>query len=280
MISIVQPLHIGNALRLFIEPPAGAVRWRVLRKGSDTFTGPDDDYALVAYEGNDRVFVDSASLPNEVMAFYRPYYTTNGTDWTDGPSAYGTPSATYEEHSTDALALLRDRLEAGLKVEVERGNFQTDLGYIQVYTAPPSLERDIQFPLVTVHLNDDAPEVRGIGENISGDEFDFAGFEWEESEGWLSNVQITVIGWSLNSDERLELHQALRRIVIGNLSVFADKGINQVAFSSQDVDAVNGEYGAPLYQVLSTFSCLAPTRVGQKVSSTVSQVTSRSINNG
>lgn len=276
---MVQPLPVGNALRLFIDPLAGAVRWRVLRKGTDTFSGPDDPSALLVFESDERVVIDTTSLINDVMAFYKPYYTIDGTSWTAGATAHGTPSATYEDQTTDVLSLVRDRLEAGLKVEVERGNFQTDLGYVQVYTAPPSLERDIQFPLVTVHLNDESPEVRGIGENISGDEFDSIGFEWNESEGWLARVQLTIIGWSLNSDERIELRKALRRLIIANLPVLSGHGMEQVEFSTQDIDAVSGEYGAPLYQVMAAFSCLAPVRVGSKTPA-VQVVISRSTSNG
>jgi hypothetical protein len=264
-ISTVQPLHIGNALRLFIEPPAGAVLWRVLRKGTDSFTDQNDPSAFVAYEGNEKIVVDSASLPNDVMAFYRPFYTTDGSAWTAGPTAYGTPASIYEEHTTDAMTLVRARLEAGLKVEVERQNLSNELGYIQVYTAPPSLEQNLFFPLVTITLDCDSSDIRAIGENISGDEFDSIGFDWLESEGWLANVQLAIVGWSLNSDERMELRKAIRRIIVSNLPVFAADGIDQVNLSMNDVDAVNGEYGAPLYQVMANFSCVAPVRVGGRV---------------
>lgn len=265
MISMVQPLHVGNALRLFVEPPADAVRWRILRKGSDTFSGHDDAGALVVYEGDDRVIVDAHVLPNDVMAFYRPYYTADGAAWSAGATASGTPSSSYAEYTTDAMSMLRERLEAGLRIEVERGNLQNELGYIQTFTAPPSMESDIRFPLVTLSLEEESPDTRGIGEDISGDEFDAIGFDWSESEGWLSQVQITVVGWSLNSDERIELRKALRRVVIANLPVFASKGIDQVSLSMNDVDAVNGEYGAPIYQVMASFSCVAPVRVGGRV---------------
>lgn len=269
MISIVQPLHIGNALRLFIEPPAGALRWRVLRKGSDAFAGHDDPSALVAYEGDDKVVLDFTALPNEVMAFYRPFYTADGVTWSAGPTSSGTPRATYEEFTTDVMTLLRDRLEAGLKVEVERGNLINELGYVQVYTAPPSLERDLRFPLVTMSMDNDSSDTRAIGEDISGDEFDAVGFGWNESEGWLANVQVTITGWSLNSDERIELRKAIRRIIIANFPVFADAGMEQIDLHMSDNDAVNGEYSAPLYLTNGTLSCIAPVRVGGNVSAVV-----------
>lgn len=269
---MVQPLHVGNALRLFIQPPAGAQRWRILRKGADNFTGHDDAAAFVAFEGDARVVVDAQFLMNEVMAFYRPYYTTDGVAWAAGPTAWGTPSATYEEHTVDVLSFLRERLEAGLKVEVERGNLISDLGYIQVYTAPPSMERDLPFPLVTLSMDNDSSDIRALGENISGDEFDAIGVDWLESEGWLAAVQITIVGWSLNSDERIELRKAIRRVIIANLPVFAAQGIDQVNLSMSDIDAVSGEYGAPVYQVMANFSCTAPARVGGRVSSLVTTI--------
>lgn len=274
---MVQPLHAGNALRLFIEPPAGAVRWRVLRKGADSFAGHDDPSALVVSEGDDRVIADIASLQNQVMAFYRPFYTSDGITWTAGPTAHGTPDAIYQDESSDVLSTLRQRLEAGLLVECQRGNFATDLGYIQVYTASPSLERDLALPLVTVHLENEEPGERVLGEDMIEGQFDAIGGDWDEAEGWLANVSVTIIGWSLNSDERIELRKAIRRIVVANLTVFEALGWYQVNLSQQDIDAVNGEYPAHIYQVMSTFSCVAPVRVSGNVSA-ISDVISRSLN--
>ena len=48
------------------------------------------------------------------MAFYRPFYLSFAGIWTPGPTAYGTPASIYEEHTTDVMSLVRDRLEAGL----------------------------------------------------------------------------------------------------------------------------------------------------------------------
>ena len=267
MISIVQTIHAGNALRLFIEPPASALRWKVLRKGSDSFVGVDDQSAYVAYDGDERVIVDAHFLPNNVMAFYKPFYTSDGINWTPGDVAYGTPVADFQEHTTDVLAFVRDRIEAGLKVEVERGNLISDLGYVQVYTAPPSLEQNLVLPLVTITLESESPDVRAIGEDISGDDYDAIGSEWFDSEGWLASVNLSIVGWSLNSDERLELRRCIRRIILANLTVFESKGMSQINMEMSDNDAINGEYGAPLYQVMANFSCLAPVRVGGNVGS-------------
>ncbi len=264
MISIIQPIPVGNALRLFIEPPVGSTFWRVLRKAADNFTGQDDSSALVVYEGDEKIFVDSQHLINEQMVFYKVYYRI-GNSWAASATSSGTPSATYEDHSTEVLSVMRDRIERGLLVECQRGNFQPENGYISVYTAPPSLEQDLRFPLVTIHLDKESPAIRGLGDDISGDEFDSIGFDWLESEGWLAQVQLTIVGWTQNSDERIELRKAIRRLIVGNMQVLADQGIVQVEASFEDNDMVSGEFSAPIYQVVTSFSCIAPVRVGNKV---------------
>jgi hypothetical protein len=260
MISIIRPIAVGNALRLFIEPPAGATKWRVLRKGSDTITGADDPSALNVYEGDLKNFVDAASLQNEVMAFYTPFYWIGGV-WVAGQGNHGTPAAIYEDHSCDVVSFLRERLEAGLLVEVQRGNFHPDHGYIQVYTAPPSLEQNLLFPCVTVELDGEKRGQSGIGEDIGCDEDDD-----DQSEGWLEDVSVSMVAWSLNPLERIELRKALRRLLLANLPVLDDHGIQQVSFRFSDMNQVDGQFGAPVYQVLCNFTCLAPARISARVS--------------
>jgi len=278
MISIVQPLNVGNALRVFIEPPAGAVRWKVLRKAANSFSGPDDPSALLVYEGDDKIITDAESIANGIMQFYCPYYSADGITWTAGTVGSGTANATYTDQTTDVMSELRARLEAGLKVECERGTFATELGYIQVYTAPPAMEPTLRFPLLTLHMEGEEPGERFIGEEVASDSFDAIGFDIEESEGWLANVRVQIIAWSLNSDERLELRKAIRRLVIANLPVFDGFGWSTINLSQQDADALSGEYGAPVYQVMNTFTCLAPARVTSNVDA-IRDVISRSILN-
>ena len=277
VISMIQPLHVGNALRLFLEPPLGAVQWRVLRKGSDTIAGHDDATAAVAYEGADHVIVDAGNILNDVGLFYQPFYTVDGATWTTAPAAFATPRATYAELTTDAFDLLRSRLELGFKVEVDRQNIAAELGYVQVYPAPPGLNDDLRFPLVTIHLESEEPGERAIGEYIGGDEFDSTAFDWGDDEGWLASVRIQIATWSLNPDERVVMRKALRRIVIGNLPVFEADGLTSVTLDLSDVDYLNGEFGAPVYQTMANFSCLAPVRVGGRTPA-VRDVFARSTN--
>lgn len=243
-------------MRLFIEPPAGFDLWRVLRKATDTIASADDASALVVHEGDERIFVDTAFLKNDVRAYYRPFYSIDdGVTWVPGDSNFGTPASTYVETTTDVLSFLRDRLEAGLAEEVKRGNLVNELGYIQVYRATPSLERDLVFPLVVLGLKSEAPAERAIGENIGA-----VGIG-EDDEGWLQDTTVEVIGWSLNGDERNELRKAIRRVIMANMTVFADQGWLMPSLSADDKDAVGGEFPAPMYFSECEFSCVAPVRV-------------------
>ena len=263
MISNIVPLPIGNALKIFLVPPAGALTWRILRNGTGTFAGEADPASVLAYSGDESYVVDAFSLQNGIAMYYCAFYW-DGTQWTASNVVAATPNATYTDSSTDALSLLRDRLAAGLAVEVARGTLMPACGSIDVLTAPPQYESS-RWPMVSVHLASETPAERVLGETFMPDSFDDIANEWTEAEGWLANVQITVIGWTQNPDERITLRQALRRIVVGNLPIFDAAGIVQPEFSIQDVDAVSGEYPAPVYQAAGTFTCMAPVVVGDQV---------------
>ena len=260
MISFIQSVAAGNALRVFLEPLAGARRWRLLRKISDTFSGAADVDALLVYEGDDRPILDIQGLVNGTLYHYRPYYLI-GPDWTAGATVTGTPATTFEDMAVDVLSLVRERLDLGLQVEVARGSLLHDEGHIKVLTAPPTSDSTV-WPIVTVHLQDESQAERAIGVMIGAD--DFSDDLWTEKEGWLARTQLSIMGWSLNPDERIELRKALRRIVQANLSIFDFAGLVQVEFSQQDTEDFSS-FGAPVYQVLCTLSCLAPSQVGAKV---------------
>lgn len=280
MISMIQPMAIGNALRVHLTPPANATHWRVLRKGSNDIANESDVSALVAYEGNHGIFIDATALTNEIRAYYVPFYRINGA-WVRGRGNYGTPTSTYEDYSTEVIGVVRDRLEAGLAIEVQRGNLINEQGYIQVLTAPPDKHSNIQFPLVTLSLETESRDLRGIGEDTMGDYLDAEDDEWLEHEGWLASVQVSIVGWSLNPDERIELRKAIRRVIVGNLSVFADKGMSLPNLSLRDDDAVNGEFGeTPLYLVNGFYTCIAPVRVGHMAGGTIQQIDVEALSNG
>lgn len=262
MIARIQPLAAGNALRIFLEVPADALKLRLLRKVSDTFTGQDDADALLVADEILPAPLDTTALVNGTLYHYRAYYLI-GAAWVASATVASTPAAIYADQGGDVLSLLRDRLDLGLQAEVARGTLSHDQGHIKVLTAPP-LESETVWPLVTVHLQNESPSERGIGEVLATDTFNEDTDSWGEAEGWLAGVQIIVMGWSLNPDERIELRKALRRIVVANLPVFDDAGMVEIQFAQQDTEDF-GSYGAPVYQTLCTFSCTAPVLVGSDV---------------
>lgn len=258
MINLIQSLSVGNALRLFITPPASAVYWRVLRRTQDLFTGPDDAGAVLVDEGNDNVLLDATGLVNGMPYFYRAYYW-DGAAWSGSATVSATPVATYDDPSVDVLSTVRERVLDGLAIEVQRGHLKLppNKAQIDVINALPMYD-DSAFPVVTVHLESESPAVRSIGEELGEDEETDAG--WEENEGWLARAMINIVGWSLNSDERIALRIALRRILVANLGVFNDLGLQQVEFDVMDNEDVQS-YPAPVYQAMCRFTCLVAVSV-------------------
>lgn len=263
MISFAQALPIGNAIRLVLSPSAGAVSWRVLRKSADTFTGHDDPDALVVVDGDETSTIDRQTVANGQTYYYR-FYWHDGAQWNDaGSSVQVTPAATYREITDDALMLVRERIDLGLQEEVQRGNLRHRNGKIPCLTAFPWHQKN-PWPVVTVHLSSDSSNGRAIGELMEPDSYDADAGTWQEAEGWFSSVQLDVIGWSQNPDERQELRQAIRRIVIGNLPVFDDAGLLQIDFRMIDQEEP-GEQNTIVYKAVGSFSCLSPTQVAGDV---------------
>ncbi|ECB1886242.1 hypothetical protein EVG80_15465 [Salmonella enterica subsp. enterica serovar Mississippi] len=267
MIKMCMPEPSGNAVRLYLQPPSDAVEWRILRDTDPNLTTPHP-----VYTGTDDVLVDTLALENNVLVHYRAEYRLKDGSLSFSNVSYATPRATYEDYTTDTLELLRDRLEAGLMEEVNRGVLVSDLGYVQVLTAPPSLQNNLAFPLVTLLLENESPAERSIGDLIDDDFYDEDSKEWGDQAGWMADVSISITGWSLNPTERIELRKALRRVLIANFNVFALRGVLLPSFSLTDTDAVSGEFDAPLYLVNGDFKCQAPIRVGLKSAQSITEV--------
>lgn len=258
MIKFVQPIASGNAIRILLAPLSGAREWRVLRKNADNFTGYNDTDAFIAYEGNADIIVDARMLVNGQLYYYKAYYRIGNT-WQASITATGMPLAFYDDASTDVLGLLRDRLDYGFRVEVERGVITHEYGAIPVLTAPPVFE-DTRWPCVTVHLQSESPAAHGIGETLIPDAFDDENESWAIHEGWLASVQIQIVTWSLNPDERIEMRKAVRRIIQANLPLFDQEGMATIEISQQDVEDFTS-YQAPVYQSMCNFSCIAPAQI-------------------
>lgn len=255
-ISLLQPLPIGNAVRVFVTPPTGAAYWRILRRTANIFTGANDTGAvLVADACVDNSVLDIAALENGTTYFWAVYFFVSGA-WVAGGVSSAVPAASYGSITPDPLTVVRRRVELGLAAEVKRGALKPASGAIRVVTAPYALPDKPDWPVVSVHVDQDAPSDRGIGEILDGPEQLVDG-TWQSSEGWISAVTLGVVGISTNSDERIALRQALKRIVVGNLPVFDAAGMVQIGFSQSDEEDFESA-NVTLFRTVGTFTCLAP----------------------
>jgi hypothetical protein len=257
-ITLIQPLSIGNALRLFITPKTGAKKWRVLRNTTGIFTGYDDATASVIHEGTDLIVLDTQALTNGAVYHYAIFWF-NGTVWAADNINFATPNPTLSNLGTDVLSLVRDRLDEGLAIYISRGELHHKQNHIQVLTAPPLFE-DTRWPVVTVHLQSDTSAERGIGDFIGTDSIGSNGL-FVEHKGWLSRIQLLVVIWCLNPDERNLIRHAVKNLLIANIPVFDDSGVINMDVTQTDTEDFQS-FGAPVYQTMTTISCLAPSVIG------------------
>ena len=261
-IKIAQPLHIGNAVRLWLAPSAGSTKWRLLRKGTGTFTGYNDPGASVIHEGRDAVVLDTQALVNG-QTYHYGLFVFNGLAWVADGVVSAMPAVAIDYFGPDVLTVVRDRVDLGLQHYIDSGAISHQDNKVPVLTAPP-LFGDTVFPAVTVHLQTDQSGDRGVGELIVPDAFNMDAGQWEETEGMLTRVQLIIMIWSLNPDERNALRRSVKAILIGNLPIFDDAGMVQVDISQSDTEDFQS-YSAPLYQTMTTLSCLAPAAVVGRV---------------
>jgi hypothetical protein len=260
MITFVQPMPIGNAVRVLFAPPDDAVAWKILRKTSDTFSGHADPDAGVVYDGDENSVIDVAGLINGTAYYYKPYYMDASDQWSTDVSVTCTPSPTAALRGPDPQALVRERLELGLRVEVEAGRLMHDNGYVPCLTAPPTFE-GTKFPIVTVRVESLSRAESGVGEMVASDEYDVASDDWTESEGFLARVQLQIGTWVVgNVDVRNALRKAVIKVLLGNIPVFYDQGLSMVEVSQSDLEDFE-TYETAMFQTVSTFTCLAPIAV-------------------
>ena len=278
MIVMLEPLSVGNAIRVILDPPCGSVYWTILRNTTGVFPSVTDPASQIVYTGKNKAALDFCGLTNGTTYYYCPFYWS-GSAWASDTAMSAEPAVTYQDSSTDAMSVVLDRVRVGIANELAAKNLAANSGVIQVLSAPPVFQ-DTRFPVVTVHLLHEAPAERAVGELLIGDGPDLENPSlWDTSNGWLARVQLAVIGWTQNPDERIALRKALRRLMVANLPVFDASGMVEIEFTQQDVDAISGEYPANVYQSLGTFTCMAPVIVGdQQATFTDVTVTGTAIN--
>lgn len=255
MISFLVSLAAGNATQIMLTPTAGAISWRVLRKRTDDISAQDDPAANLAYEGDDRMFIDAQALMNGTTYYYRAFYW-DGAVWTASASRSVMVTSTFADLSVDVVDVVRERLDLGFRAYVERGLLVHDQGHFPVLLATPAFE-DVEFPAITIHVLLDGQSDRFVGEVLSTTDY---GDAVGEETGWLARWQLLIVAWCLNGDVRALMRKAMTAIVQANLPVFEAAGMSLVEAQFADTDDMT-TYQVPMYQATCTFSCIAPSVV-------------------
>lgn len=260
MILFVENLNAGNAVKLIVKPQAGATKWRLLRRTDDAFAGESDPGAVLVCE-DDKAYsavVDSTALVNGVTYYYRFYALVAGI-WLDasGQSVVSVPAATYNDETTDVLSFVLSRVDLGIKTEVARGTLKPESGKIPVHNAPPVFGAT-PWPTVSIHLDSDGPRERFLAEDMAVAEH--VDGQWIDGDGWLAETRLSIVGWSINPTQRINLRKSLRAILTANLPVFEAVGMETIEFNFRDDEDLNS-YPAPVYMTHAAFSCLSPVIV-------------------
>lgn len=262
MISYLASVAAGNAVEALLKPPAGALRWKLLRKRTDDIAAADDPAANVILDSSeDKFVIDRYALANGTEYFYRVFYF-NGTDWTGAPSRSVTPACALSEISTDVIEIVRERIDLGFTALVDRGDLQHESGHIPVLLATPEFD-NAQWPLITVHMTNESQAERFVGEIFAPDAVGGIGDDDDgvySYDGQLTRYTLTIIVWCLNGDMRNQMRRYLGAVVRANLPVFESTQMSLVEASFADFDDV-ATYPAPVYQSTCTLSCVAPSVV-------------------
>jgi len=258
--NLIQPISCGNAVRLVVQPTLGETSWRVLRKESNTFTGPDDPSAFLVHDGSDRFLTDARLLVNGITYHYALYGYAMGT-WGSPVISTATPGATFEDLGVDAQELVRERLESGLNSMLQRGLMAIGKSSVSVMSIP-FYTQGLELPVVTVLYGGGTAIGHALGEQMSADYVD-AGI-WQSAQGWLENVTLDISVWSLNAAERNTLRRAIEAVIAASLGVLESQGLNMVEVQSVQDSEDFSSMNAPIYQTV--------IRLGMQVVTAVSDI--------
>jgi len=258
MFALLQAHPAGNAVRVILAPPWGAASWRVLRRTTDTITGPDDTGAVVVADwGRDEGFTDILGLLNGTEVHYAVFYrdAAGAEILPRASSAAVTPAYTARDTSADVLAVLFDRFTKGMALAVEVGKIRPKSMRVPVLCAPFVDPGKTELPMVTMHLDGEQPTEFGLSALLETEPLE--GIGGDETEGNLCRVSVNIIAVSLNPDERNTLGRVLKHIVLSNLDIFEQQGLLNPTLSLNHTELLPETNAAALYLATASFSCLA-----------------------
>lgn len=237
MLVYAAPLAAGNAVVLLADPPADAQACRVVR----------DDVVVeqfAATPGQRVEYVDHTGLINGQAYAYALLWLIDG-EWADGGTATLTPAVTYSSRVPDAMTLVMDRIDLGLRIEVERGDIEPPSGGVVSVLRAPTQEDNTRLPLVTVEFAGSQSDERALGEIWNRDDATDDG-NWIERAGWMRREELVLVAWTLNPDQRHNYRRALERILLANLPIFEAGGLLMPEYTVSDQDLFT-EHAAPIH---------------------------------
>lgn len=282
MISNVTDMQVwslkpGGATRITWVNPTDAAFDHVviLRKSSSTFSGISDPQATRVYSGPGFQFPDTRAVYRESPAVeperQRMFIDHDGVGWntTWYYAIYATDALESDVSQAvvvgvtqppisdlielDTLSVLVAFLESALQTMIDTGTLtiRPNSTSIPVRNAPPRLD-DVTFPVVSVHLDRDAPEAFALGDLVYDvDQNNDAGVK---REGYLARQTFSIIAWAGDNPEiRVALYRALKAVLMMSRHLLEELGMANVTIEGRYQEDFES-YQMPMYMAWFTLS--------------------------
>ena len=266
-------LTFGGGVRLYWINPDDLTfnKVKILRKTTNTFSGPNDTTAKVVYE-NGRGMISPAQRPLFVIngdldhTRFREAFDHADLAWNQtyyyaiyamdaGASDVSTAvivSVTLPEFPTFEDVDLLDELRAFL-----RGFFKQAIAShvlpvraaitgLEISEGPPRRDQT-QFPCISLHLAKKHPIQFVLGDIL--DTLDDAGEHPVRRQGCITEIDVEIVGWAGDNPEtRHFLHRVLEAAMLAIKPLLSELGFSQLSWSGSYEEDISCErYDIPMF---------------------------------
>lgn len=259
----------GGAVRLFWIAPTDVTydHVKILRKTTNTISGPTDPTATLVYTGNGEQAVEfrSVFLPDDVAesdlyrtaidlqspawntTYYYAIYAMNAAE--SDVSTAVVASAVIPQVSTfeelDVIGQLLVFINSYLNQQIVTGALELPPGVtnVQVVDGPPLLD-NLKFPCVALHLDEDAPVGFAVGDDVG--HMDDSGDVEVARIGYMSRVAISVVGVTDNPEIRRHLYRLLKGALVAARPLLGRLGMLNMEITGHYSEDFS-QYDMPLF---------------------------------
>ena len=241
---------------------------RILRKPTNNISGPTDPDATVVYvgagilcapyrniyqpvdgitPGQYRQILDTVDLDYNTQYYYAIYAMDSGELSPSDPALVRatTPHVSAFEE-IDILQTLIDYINPYMNAQIVTESLALRPSQrINVLNGPPLLE-SATWPMVSVHLDDDHPSEFAVGDIVGSNSPTGDGIV--HRRGYMSDVSISVVGWTENPDVRKSLYRNLKGCLISVRQLLENVGLMNIVLSgryAEDFDNYQMPYSSP-----------------------------------